>query len=201
MNWGNYRPSGWVALQTASQLSRRDARRWFDNLMAESTARLAELERLTAQSGSVIDMTDAGIQELNEWFVCNVEPDPKSPGNMKPIWYSVCQDIMLYIGQTIVLRDAKLQWELCVAGRRNVAYQQPVIVGFEHRPYLEVGRRVWTYGNRIVENKGSKPTYGIMRVRGKDIDIDAVRSSIGSPDLDLHVFARILDLAARDEWR
>jgi hypothetical protein len=80
------------------ELPRADARREFDALMQAAPERIEMLRQLLRSNGAELAGTDAGIQDLNDWFIANVEADPDRPGRLLPEWYSVVRDVALFLG-------------------------------------------------------------------------------------------------------
>ncbi len=52
------------------------------------------------------------------------------PDRMLPEWYSFANDLGLYLGDLLVMRHAGLEWRMFTGGRKDVAYQRPVVMGF-----------------------------------------------------------------------
>ena len=116
---------------------------------------------------------------LNDWFVARVEADPQQPGRLTPIWYSVVHDVALFLGEVMIERHPHLYWEFFTWGRKHVAFQRHVIMGFstedpKFHTNIDIDRWVAQYAHGIIEARGSIPTYDIVDVRGVKIDVDAV---------------------------
>src|SRR5207302_457887 len=103
-----YDPGAFGPLNT---LPRAEARQAFDRLMRAKPARIDMLRRLLKANAVRLDGTDAAIQDLNDWFYVNVEPDPRNPGRLLPDWYSVVSDIGLFLGDVLIERHPNLRWE------------------------------------------------------------------------------------------
>jgi hypothetical protein len=145
--------------------------------MAEKSARVEMLARLVAASGVQLRDDDAGIQELNDWFVANVEPDPDRPGRLSPAWFSVVSDIRLVLGEEIIRRCPGLRWEFPTTAKRSPSYQRAVIMGFSEWPKMDLDLygQIAAYGHRIITSRGSIGHEGTVTVRGVVIDLDALR--------------------------
>jgi hypothetical protein len=158
-------------------LPREEARRGFDALMEAKPGRTEMLRRLLKANGVELTGTDAGLQDLNDWFRASVEADPGNPGRLLPGWYSVVNDVALFLGDVMIERCPGLRWEFFTGGKKNVSYQRHVIMGFSRVPNpkynVDVDRRVATYAHRIVASRGSVARYGHVTVRGVEIDVDA----------------------------
>ena len=177
-NWDDYEiyhPGVFGPLNT---LPRADARRAFNARIEAKPGRIEMLRRLLSANGIELASTDAAIQDLNDWFRASVEADPDQPGRLLPSWYSVVNDVALFLGDVMIERCPRLHWEFYTWGKKNVAYQRHVIMGFTQVPNpkynIDIHRRVAAYGHRIVPSRGSVPHYGRVMVRGVEIDIDAV---------------------------
>lgn len=182
-------------------LPRAEARKAYERLMQAKPARLEMLRRLLKANGVDLEHGDAAIQDLNDWFVANVEPDPDNPGQLLPDWYSVAGDIALFLGDVMIERNPNLRWEFFIWGKRSVAYQRHVIMGFstedpKFRTNIDVDRGVATYGHRIVVQRGSVPNYGTVTVRGTQIDVDAVAASYRDREIETDAFWRWLQNAS-----
>jgi hypothetical protein len=158
-------------------LPRTEARRAFFKVMAEKAARIEMLGRLLAANGVELSGTDAGIQDLNDWFVANVEADPDNPGRLLPDWSSVVNDVALFLGDVIIQRCPDLRWEFYTGGKKNVSYQRHVIMGFSQvsnpKVNLDIDRRLAAYGHQIIASCGSVAHYGKVNLRGVEIDVNA----------------------------
>jgi hypothetical protein len=160
--------------------------------MDEKPARIEILRQLLRGNGVELSGADAGIQDLNDWFVDNVQPDSDKPGRLAPEWYSVVHDVALFLGDAAIERFPNLRWEFFTWGKKNVSYQQHVLMGFgqvsELNPHdnIDLNRAVATYGHRIVASRGSTALVGTLEVRGTEIDVDAIlaRQSVNGIEPD-----------------
>lgn len=139
-------------------VSRGKAREHYKKLMAEKEQRKAMLKALVARDGIDLDDSDASISALDHWYRDRVELDPDDPEKMVLEWYSVANDIALYLGDLAVERNPGLHWELHTGGKRALGYQRPVIKGFGLLPNkrydIDFDRRLITIGHR--QAKGMK---------------------------------------------
>jgi hypothetical protein len=110
-------------------LPRREAQQAYDRLMAGRPERRDQLRALLATDGVELDSSDAGIQVLNDWFLAHVEAGPSGVG-LRPVWYSIVNDVALVLGDTILGRNPSLHWAFFTAGKSDLAYQRHVIMGF-----------------------------------------------------------------------
>jgi len=162
--------------------------------MAEKQARIEMLRQLLKANGVDLSDTDDGILRLNEWFLANVEPDPEQPGRLLPEWYSVVNDVALFLGEVIIERCPGLRWEFFIGGKKDAAYQHHVIMGFSRAPNpkfnVDIDRNVATYGHRIVPSRGSIATYGKQTVRGVEIDVVAAAARNRDREIEDDAFWR-----------
>ena len=170
--------------------------------MESKAARLDMLRRLLDSDGVNLTSADSSIQDLNDWFLANLEADPQHPGRLGPVWYAVCHDIALFLGDVMIERHPNLRWEFFTWGKSNVSYQQHVIMGFSTEdPKLhttfDVAGSVLTYGHRIIESRGSVATYGTVVIRGVTIDIDEIAASHRTTEIEIDAFWRWLQIASR----
>jgi hypothetical protein len=135
-------------------LPRAGARRAFDALMTARPSRNEILRRLLKANGLDLGSSDLAIQDLNDWFREHVQDDPDSPGRLLPEWYSVVNDLSLFLGDVMIERHPNLSWTFYTWGKTNVSYQRHVIMGFAQVPNpkycVDVDRVLATYAHRIV---------------------------------------------------
>jgi hypothetical protein len=176
-DWDDYQPYQPSVPGLLNKLPRTAARQEFSHLMQAKPARHEMLGRLAEVNGLRLSGDDASIQELNDLFRGNVQPDPEQPGRLLPEWYSVVRDTALFLGDVLIERHPTLRWEFYTWGKTNVSYQRPVIMGFSQVPNekycIDIDRRVATYAHRVVAERGSVPQYDRETVRGVQIDVAA----------------------------
>ena len=199
VNWNGYEIYYPRAVGPAHELPRSDARREFDALMKAVPERIEMFRRLLAANGIVLASTDAGIQDVNDWFLGSVESDPARPGRLLPEWYSVVRDVALFLGDTLIRRCPGLRWEFFTWGAKDVAYQHHVIMGFTQVPNrkynLDLERGVAAYGHRIIASRGSVAQLGRVTVRGVEIDLDAATAAHGTAPMEVDAFWRWIKAA------
>ncbi|UOE27526.1 hypothetical protein [Agromyces soli] len=129
------------------------------------------------------------MQELNDWFLAGVEPDSERPGHLPPFWFSVAHDIAVFLGELAIARHSNLSWEFFVWGKKNVAYQRPVIMGFagedpKYRTNADPEASVLSYAHATIAARGSRREHGTVNVRGVSLDIDSLLGSPRPPQTD-----------------
>jgi hypothetical protein len=198
-NWDEYVVYHPGVLGPANTLPRSEARLAFIKLMEARPERIEMLRRLLMASGVELSSADSAIQDLNDWFLANVEADPKKPGRLQAEWYSVVNDVALFLGDVIIGRCPSLHWEFFVWGKKNVSYQRPVIMGFSKianpKYNMDVDMVVATYAHRIIASRGSISSYGRVMVRGVEIDIDAAVADLRRPEVEANAFLRLVNAA------
>jgi hypothetical protein len=131
MDWSDYEIFDPGVDRPLKEVSRAQAKTHFDLMMASREERREQLSRLVGRESLTLGSSDEDLLALERWFRRSVEPDPSASGRLEPTWYSVVNDIGLHLGEVIIERSGRvLRWELYLAGRKNVAYQRPVIMGF-----------------------------------------------------------------------
>ena len=137
-----------------SQVSKADALAHYNLLMREKQKRIAQLKALVEKSNVHLNGSDEFIQMLNDWFFENVERSETEPSRLKSIWYSVVNDIALFMGEEIIKRAPNLKWELYLWGKKNLSYQRAVIMGFSKvtnpKYNMDLDWAIGVYGHRIV---------------------------------------------------
>lgn len=183
-------------------LPRAEARQAFKRCMETKAARIEMLRRLLRANGVELAGEDTAVQDLNDWFYANVESDPEQPGRLLRGWYSVVHDVAVFLGDLMIERYPNLHWEFFTWGKTNVAFQRHVIMGFgtedpKFHTNIDIDRSVATYVHRIIEGRGSIPTYGRVNVRGTEIDVDAAAAQHRSHEIETDAFWRWLQMAAQ----
>jgi len=175
--WGNYPTYEPVVGVPLNTVTRKEARAEFEHVLATKSQRISVLADLLDHNSVTLDSSDAGIQEVNDWYRENVEPNPEVGGRLTTSGYSVSHDIGLFLGDTIIDRVPELHWILHPFGKKELSYQRAVIGGFSRMPVANytVDPRliVAVYGHRVVASRGSIATLGKVPLRGVEIDLDA----------------------------
>lgn len=168
VDWNGYEVFDPGLDRPLAQLRREEARAAFDRLMAARDQRLAQLRRLATGNGVDLDAVD-GVQRLNDWFVASVQPAPDGGGRLAKVWYSVVNDIGLFLGERAIAASGnKLRWEFFTAGKRDMAYQRHVLMGFaapNRRYNLDPDLLVGMYGHRLVRGENVDPEYFVKLLR------------------------------------
>ena len=198
MEWGDYEPFDLGIDGPLSELPRREARAAFRRWIDAKTARVDALAGLAARNGIALGDDDASVQALNDWYVAEVEADPdREPGWLTPHWYSVSDDIAMFLGDLMIRRHPALRWEFHVWGRRNIAYHEPVIMGFRARAVsFDLRRIVASYGHGVIGSQGSVRRHGVVLVRGVLVDVDEALSRQEPSPVEPAAFTRWLATAA-----
>lgn len=132
VDWGDWSPYQGAVGRPLSEVDRKTAQAYFDDLMAARPARAEQLERLLERNGVEPGRDDAGIQRLDDWFRANVEPNETESHRLTPRWHAVALDIGLFLGDTMIDRAPNLEWRMLTGNRREFSYQRPVIMGFQN---------------------------------------------------------------------
>lgn len=121
--------------------------------MAAKTTRKEELVQLLARNGIQLDTSNDAIQQANDWFRHEVEPDTRNTDRLRPLWYAVVNDLALYLGDAMIERNPRLSWTLVTGPRRDISFQRHVLTGFDvpnPRYYADIDRLVASYGHRVI---------------------------------------------------
>lgn len=131
------------------QLTRRQARQFFDAMMGMREARIDELRGLVSRNGyrvdtelefraGVVDFIN-GHAELDDTPIdigYEVGDDADMFRPLLAIWQAVALDVGLFLGSAIVAEVPTVRWELLVKGGTLMdGYHFPVLKGFEHGPW------------------------------------------------------------------
>ncbi len=137
--------------------------------MGAKSARIQELRNLLQVNEVRYGLDDQSIQDLNDWFRVNVQPNPDLPERLENIWYAVVNDVALHLGDIIILRSPRLQWIMFVAGKKNMAYQRHVISGFTRvanpKYNVDIDIAVATYAHQIIAGEQVEVDYFLQVVR------------------------------------
>ncbi|MFF1820703.1 hypothetical protein ACFVWG_25580 [Kribbella sp. NPDC058245] len=140
----------------------REAQAAFQRLMAAKSERIDELRRLLENNGVELSSSSAGLQALNDWFRSEVEGDP-AVSRLRPIWYAVVNDIGLFLGDVMIEQNPHLKWVMFDKGKRDLAYQRHVIMGFKGvanpKYNVDPDLLVGMYGHRIIAGQGETDAF------------------------------------------
>lgn len=112
------------------EVTRSEASDYFDRFMRATEERPDVLRRLLAVNGVTLGPDAAALDQLNAFYVENIAGDPLRE-RLEPQWYVVARDIGIWVGNFLIARADHLEWRLFVGGKTDVAYQRPVIMGFD----------------------------------------------------------------------
>jgi hypothetical protein len=110
------------------EASRAAARGYFERFMQERPARHEALRELLERNGETLEQGE-GLDVLNDWFCAHVEGDRETQ-RLDSWWYVVVRDIGIWVGDELIRRAPQLEWRLFTAGKRNVSFQRPAVMGF-----------------------------------------------------------------------
>lgn len=197
IEWDSYEPYDPGFAGRLAELPRSEARQAFRRCMETKPARLEMLRDLLKANGIELENSDAAVQELNNWFVAELEADPERPGMLLPVWYSVVHDIALFLGDLLIERHPNLRWDFFTWGKKNVSYQTHAIMGFSTadpklHANIDPDRIVSQYAHQIVESRGSFPKYESVVIRGTTIDVDAATERFRDDAVETDMFCRWL---------
>ncbi|MCF6423684.1 hypothetical protein [Amycolatopsis tucumanensis] len=131
MDWDAYEVYIPLHRGLPAELTRKQAKEAFDHLMEALPHRIEMLRSLLAANAVVLGCDDESIQRLEDWLYEHVEADPGNPDRLRDVWYSVVNDIGLFLGEVFIQRHPNLGWKLFTGGgKRHVAYHRHVIMGF-----------------------------------------------------------------------
>jgi len=136
--------------------------------MDAKASRAASIEGLLARNGVTLGPTNEHIQEVDDWLKSHIESDPRDPTRLRAIWYSVVNDLSLYLGDLIVARHPIIRWTFFDGPPGDISFQRHVLMGFTQpanpRYNVDIDRLVATYGHRIVAGLDVAPNYLVSLV-------------------------------------
>lgn len=155
-----------------AEMGRREAKALFERIIGERAYRVEGLRKLLEKFGVNLDFSYASLQSLNDWFIGAASSSPEHPSVPDDRTLSVCEDIALYLGEAMIMRDSSLRWELLTSRKSDPDYQSPAIVGFRNAPgwaHLALSGQVCGYAIGVLEDRMSKIADLDIEVRGKSI--------------------------------
>ncbi len=154
MDWTDYEVFDPGVDRPLAQVGRKEARAHFDKLMAEKEGRKEQLAALVARDNITLGGDDDSVSALDHWYRDHVEPRPGQPELMVEEWYSVANDMAVFLGDLAITATPWLHWELYVWGKKNVSYHRPVLMGFRvanKRYNIDVDATLLVIGHRQIK--------------------------------------------------
>ena len=169
IEWGGYEPYVPIVRQPLGEVPRKEARAEFKKLMSEKEQRIAALTELLRVNGLELSATDEGLQDLNDWFVKEVERDSDHPERLLSRWYGVVNDMALFVGDVMISRYPNLKWVMYEWGAKNMSYHRHVIMGFTNvanpKYNVDVDILIATIGHRAIKGLEVDPQYFVRLLR------------------------------------
>jgi hypothetical protein len=113
------------------KVSREEAIRHFEHHVVSIEERLAQLQLLVESAGIELDFSDRSLHQLDQWFPAVISSYGVENEWPTPEALSICSDLAMYLGEVLRRRGPKLEWRLELGDKRDMAYQRPVIAGFQ----------------------------------------------------------------------
>jgi hypothetical protein len=161
VSWGEYEPFDPEISGLPSAIPRVEALAAYRRLMELKGERIQALRQLLLRNGRQITPTDDGLQALNDWFDAALELAVRSPDDLEAVWFSVINDIGLYLGDAMIERAPGLAWEFYTRSRRSPSYQRHVIAGFSRVPNrsycVDVDLQLATHARRLAQGLPEDP--------------------------------------------
>ena len=128
MDWGRYVVFDPGVSRPLGEVTRTEACAALELLMKSNPVRVQELRVLADRNG--VDISD--LNALNDWFAHSVVGSDSTEGRLANTWYSVVNNIGLYLGEQIIAQtDSKIRWEMVKHRKNDVSYQRHVLRGFD----------------------------------------------------------------------
>jgi hypothetical protein len=122
----DYRPFEPMVRGALAQADPQLARQNYDKLMGELDGRLGQLAALTSSVGVTLDLTIGSVDAVESWLCGSIERSTDDPQKLMPVWYSVANDVGLYIGEVATRNIAGLAWQFN-ENRASEGFQRHVI--------------------------------------------------------------------------
>jgi hypothetical protein len=130
ITWGDYVGFDPGVDRPLDEVTRAEAREYFDRFIRATRERPDVLRGFLAVNGVTLEPEEAALDQLNAFYVDHVTGDPLRE-RLDPQWYVVARDIGIWVGNFLIARADHLEWRLFTGGKTDVAYQRPVIMGFD----------------------------------------------------------------------
>ena len=170
MDWTGYELFAPGVNAPLRKIPRPEATAAYKHLMDSKPHRLDSLRGLLATDGVELASDDASIQRINDWFRASVEEDPEHPGYLLPRWYSVVNDLGLFLGDVAIERNPQLHWDFYRGAPSDFSYQNPVIMGFSSEKKFDipfnVDQLLAMYGHRLVAGDEDPPDQFLRWIDG-----------------------------------
>lgn len=183
MNWDAYSVFDPGVDRPLDELPRQEAKRAFDRLMAQKAGRVSALVSLCLANGLELSTGRDSIQRLNSWFLRELRSAHTGEGDLQGEWYSIINDIALFLGDILVTRFPGLSWVFYTLGRSDASYHRPVVMGFkgaQNKKYnLDLDFLIGTYAHSAVRGEDVEPSFFVQildsasSLVGTDCDIGA----------------------------
>lgn len=146
------------------EVGREEATRHFEHHITSLGARLAELQRLVAPAGIQLDFSDHSLDQLDEWFPEIIQRYGVDEEWPTPKALSVCNDVGMYLGETLRRKGSHLHWQMDISDRRMESYQRPFITGFTKVKYpkgygVDYDLLLGGYAVRLAQGGQREPGY------------------------------------------
>jgi hypothetical protein len=115
------------------ELSRKEAKEHFRLFNSKIEERLNELSKLISNHGIKLDYTRVSLFRLGEWLDKNIIENSKIKGEPSSYTFSICNDISMYLSESIIRKSAKTKWVLNTIKESDISYHRPVLMGFNVR--------------------------------------------------------------------
>lgn len=175
MGWSSYQRYGSGVEALLGELSPIRALVALERLMVGGDERIAALRALLLAHGMCLDGGDESIRRMNQWFVRHVEGS-RPERRLLPVWYSVVNDVALYLGHLLVSRTRTLRWlfdiengilrypaaGLTDRGARTYVHPGLIIafpIGADRHYRLHLDEMVAGYGHAVLAGHHVDPDY------------------------------------------
>jgi hypothetical protein len=173
--WSSYQRYGSGVEALLGELSPIRALVALERLMLGCDERIAALRALLVAHDIRLDGSDESIRRLNQWFVRNLEGN-RQQRRLLPVWYSVTNDVALFLGQLLIGRTRTLRWlfqidngslqyparGLTDRGARTYVHPGLIIafpVGSDRHYRLHLDEMVASYGHAVLAGHHVDPDY------------------------------------------
>jgi len=104
VDWGTYEPYVPPHPGLLGEMTRADAKHCYQRLMAALPGRFEQLGGLLHANGLTLSDDDSDLDALESWFDAHVEPASEDSSRLANLWYSVVNDLGLFLGDVAIRR-------------------------------------------------------------------------------------------------
>lgn len=140
VDWGPYPDMDFGVESLLAEVAPSETKEVRASYLEHRKDRLWALKVLLSSHDVELTGSEESLRELNEWFVRNVDRSAEDAARLAPIWYSVVNDIALYLGELMIRKTGTLEW-IAEVDKEVLSPLDSSFVDQDEAPGLVIGRR------------------------------------------------------------